>query len=106
MKAGQLLTSRRLNLELGTKNFNIQYGLGSAEMTSATDKFGIAGMSVDQFDFGSAHTVSQLDELNHDPDEAQLNNMSRVLTGGRPIYEPLDPFRWYSWDSSRGEFLP
>jgi hypothetical protein len=27
-------------------------------MTSATDKFGIAGMFVDQFDFGSAHTVS------------------------------------------------
>jgi hypothetical protein len=26
-------------------------------MTSATDKFGIAGMFVDQFDFGSAHTV-------------------------------------------------
>ncbi|KAG7567066.1 hypothetical protein FFLO_01192 [Filobasidium floriforme] len=43
--------------KLGTKNFDITYGLGYAAMTSATDKFGIAGMFVDQFDFGSAHTV-------------------------------------------------
>ena len=74
-------------------------------MTSATDKFGIAGMSVDQFDFGSAHTVSQLDELNYDR-SAPERCMSRVLTGGRPIYEPLDSFRRYPWDSSGGEFLP
>lgn len=51
-------TSFSLPPELGTKNFDITYGLGYAAMTSATDKFGIAGMFVDQFDFGSAHTVS------------------------------------------------
>ena len=40
------------------QQFSITYGLGSASMTAATDHFAIAGMRVDEFAFGSAHTVS------------------------------------------------
>jgi hypothetical protein len=42
------------------EQFSITYGLGSASMTAATDHFAIAGMRVDDFAFGSAHTVSSM----------------------------------------------
>jgi hypothetical protein len=46
------------SIEDTDQQFSITYGLGSAAMTAATDRFEIAGLTVNDFAFGSAHTVS------------------------------------------------